>query len=48
MVDVASSVSVAVVEGVWVAVAVVGLTVTGKLWEMERTNKNSNKEAPVV
>ena len=52
MVDVAVSVSVSVsvaaVEGVCVAVAVVEATVAGKLREMERTRKDSNKEAAVV
>ena len=47
-VSVAVSVSVAAVDGVCVAVAVVRATVAEKLREMERTRKDYNKQASVV
>ena len=47
VVDLAASVALGAVEGVWVAVAVVGENVAGKVWDMEKTRKDNNKETAV-
>ena len=45
--NVSACVSVIVEVGVCVSMAVVGATVAGRLWEIERARKDNNKKADI-